>query len=326
MKRKFCLMCTFVLLFGFVGSTAASVWWTGAGGDNYWSNPGNWGPDDGDGFGYYVADTAGSTILVDATHSATAGTGARIGYNNGIGGNPVTVNITGGSLTSGETRLAYYAGGACVINVSGTGQFINTTYIRSSYSTTLTNSTVSISDDGYISVGTYWRHSEKGQGHITIEDNGLLEIVDYLDLADSSGDGYLNIYDNGKLVVGGLFDVGAKVGSASGTTTVNLHDGTIQAGSLDMVGLVPGDYAGLIDIELGELLLKGDLRSDTTLLGWISSDYIVGYAGTGSVVVGTSLVDIGGVDYTLITAIPEPATVMLLGLGGLALIRRKRAR
>ena len=48
-------LSSFVISFGLVllliGSASASIWWTGEGDDNYWSNPDNWGPDDGDGYG-----------------------------------------------------------------------------------------------------------------------------------------------------------------------------------------------------------------------------------------------------------------------------------
>lgn len=300
-----------LLVFTLTGSVSANFNWVGSGGDDYFNNPANW-LDDGGTASYYIAN-GDVTILVDAAHPATAGGGARLGDTSGL----VTVNITGGSLTSAQTRLGYRDNGACEVNVSGDGLFINETYIRSAYSDTSTNSWLNIMDNGKVTVGTYWRHAEKGHGYITVEDNGMLEVAQYLDLADSSGDGVLTVKDDGSVVVIGRLDVGAQVGSASGTAVVNLLDGTVRAGSLAM------NNKGIIDIEMGELLLAGDLREDATLSGYIDNKYMIGYGDDGDIVIGDNLVNIEGSNYTSITAIPEPASIILMGLGGLAYFRRK---
>jgi hypothetical protein len=79
--------------------------------------------------------------------------------------------------------------------------------------------------------------------------------------------------------------------------------------------------ASYVDITGGELLVK------TAYLGTnvVTVDSLIGTWITNSTHEGllVSTKNIGGVDYTSVTLLPEPATVALLGLGTLALLRRK---
>ena len=74
-----------------------------------------------------------------------------------------------------------------------------------------------------------------------------------------------------------------------------------------------------MDITTGMFKLPGDQTDPgSQLMQAISNNRIVGYGGSGNV-----LVNLVGGD-TEVTAIPEPVSLALLGLGGLALIRRRR--
>ena len=66
------------------------------------------------------------------------------------------------------------------------------------------------------------------------------------------------------------------------------------------------------------MVLAGDEEADID--AYIAAGLITGYDGAGTVEVSYD----AGCDLTTVTAIPEPATMVLLGLGGLLSLRRRQ--
>jgi len=100
-----------------------------------------------------------------------------------------------------------------------------------------------------------------------------------------------------------------------------LDGGTVHASDFRLNNAPTDGTQGTMDITMGKLILEGDLTSDATLQGYIDDGYLTGYGGDGSVVVNY----VPGVG-TEVTAIPEPAAVLLLSLGLLFLVRTYRGR
>jgi hypothetical protein len=136
-----------------------------------------------------------------------------------------------------------------------------------------------------------------GHGSATIHD-GLITVGSYLDP---------NIIGIGSTDFGGYGGVGELFIEGGMIRAKELVFGVIDP-------LIPGTALS-VDITNGKLLLLGEVTS--------LDPRVTAFGGVGYLEFNYEA-DIDG--YTTITGvIPEPATIAMLGLGGLALIRRKRA-
>jgi len=100
-----------------------------------------------------------------------------------------------------------------------------------------------------------------------------------------------------------------------------LGNSTLDIGGLVNMAAHGSTYAKINIEDNAEMLIRGTAEGRDVyqeILTWIANGQLVAFGGTGEVVVSQ------GPTGALITAvIPEPATVILLGLGGLTLLRKR---
>jgi len=100
---------------------------------------------------------------------------------------------------------------------------------------------------------------------------------------------------------------------ATGYGEINLAGGVLTASTLSF-----GLGSGLIDITGGTLILKGDDTAD--VVGFIGNGWITGYGSEDNVMYDYNVTNPGD---TTVWAVPEPATICILAIGALGLLRRK---
>jgi hypothetical protein len=268
------------------------------------------------------------------------------------GATTATFNQSGGTATGGTVFIADY-GGTGVMNLSGTATFIATGNLLAGARGTGTG-TLNMTDSAHVQ-SPYIAIGQQNTGNLTMSGNATMAIGDQVWLG-IDGIGTANISGSASITSSSIVWVGYASGSGtlniSGTATVSgtghilvgygaFGDGTVNmtggllnshmfdigtggAGHIQLDGgtvrVGPGGlvmHAGNASIDItgsGALIVPGEWNA---LSPYISGGMITANGGAGTL--AYSLAD----GYTTITAIPEPATMILLGLGALVLRRRK---
>ena len=223
----------------------ATATWTGAAGDNLWSDPDNWSGDHvpGPGDGAVVINTAGtSTIVYDATAGATSIPILDLGAND-------TLSINGGSLAIEQSatvngNLEVNAGTLSIGgNIVGTG--------------TLANSGTLNANGGAntINIGVPF---DNQNGTIDVESGTLA----FSNSAGTSTGGSFQAAQGATLSLG---NIGTLTGAYSGTGSgsVSLSSGAIQIGAAGAVFNFP---AGMLSWSGGTIGGSGALNNSGTLV------------------------------------------------------------
>lgn len=319
---------TFTLTLG--GAAHAAVWIGGSG--NEYSTPANW--DDG------LAPTGGSTqnidtaVTVERVVDSTAGRtfvsgGATLNVTGGthndsqtgnstrnfIGqGSAGTVNQSGGSYSIGHSLvIGGAAGGNGVYNLTAGDLIIfrgaNAANLGGSYS-------LELGDNGEgsglfeISGGSFETRINVGIG-----ETGVFSIV-------GSGASSIGIGSNGSLdgawtqFAGGTLRVSMDGGGVTKVFVDDIDGGGVsidfQAGSLvDIVGTAAAGTYVLLEAEA--TTFDASTIAGLSLSGATDSGWSLGFDNVG-----------GNGQVTATYVVPEPGSLALIGLGGLAILRRRR--
>lgn len=159
----------------------------------------------------------------------------------------------------------------------------------------------------HLLVGENWGADQKGNLLVNSGTVNTTLLMVGGGTSGSNGTGYVRIED-GIINISWMLAIGGGYNgiTGGGVGHVQLNGGIINA--IGGGGLVMSDH-GSLDITGGTLVLLGEI-ADLTTFGDVTA-----YGGSGSFVY-----DFDGT-YTAVTAIPEPATLLLMGLG--AVIIRK---
>jgi len=284
--RKF--VCVAAILCIVAGSATAKVEWTNAGGNQLWSNASNW------------MDPGGMPIVPDYWAEVA-------GIDVGIPGPIIdaTVNQT-------------YPG-AMGINIGDSGDGTATVTMTGGVLEAGTQGTATYGGTGWIVIGFGDGSNPNCHGVLNMEDGVINARWDLMLSAHGGGDGTVN-QSGGTIYAHRLY-----VGWGGGTGQYNLDDGLLvfpwAPGSNDNAGngtAISIYETGNIDIEDGQMHIIGDWRD--AIGQFITDGKITGNDGTVTPVVNYDDMVAG---YTVVY-VPEPVSMLLIGLGGTVLLRRRK--
>lgn len=233
--------------------------------------------------------------------------------NVGYSGNG-TLNITnGGAVSANYSYIATFIGSTGDVSVDGSSSsWTNSGLLYVGFqgdgTLTITNGGALSNDDGFLGVNV------GSPGEVTVDGSGSSWT--------NNGDLYVGFYGDGTLSI-----TNSGLVSVAGTLTIDAdmdNDGFINmttGGMLAILGDVDDSLVNFMNIISGTDAIR---YWDSSNPGWADItgatngvDYTLNYIPTGNLA-----------GYTVLTVdnIPEPATMSLLALGGLAIMRRRRRK
>lgn len=243
-----------------------------------------------------------------------AGDDARINW----GGNTVTVNSP--APTFGRLQIGVDEAG--IVEVNSGGVITTTGDVLAGNNNANATGTLIVKTGGVVNVGNIlWAANNSSTGVITLNSGGQVNVASHL-WWGVTGTATVNI--SGTLTqTGGILGLGTSNASTAGggTATVNVLDGgLLNLWNIHGAGtsIFPGSSINLVGT--GRIELPGD-KSGAFNNHYIPDGYMFGDGIAGNVDASYD----ADLDRTIVTVIPEPATLGLLGFGALGLLLRRRS-